>query len=88
MRCALGVLTRDVDTSVEGSGDLGIHLDQKLLLLGQLLIAVGYHFLDPRGKRLADEGVCDVDDPTSWYFVDIAVFGKVLVDFRTLASLL
>ena len=40
-------LTADVDAAVEGSCDLWVHLDEQILLLCQLLVAVNDLLFNP-----------------------------------------
>ena len=40
-------LTADVDAAVEGSCDRWVHLDEQILLLGQLFVATNDLFFNP-----------------------------------------
>ena len=45
------------------------------MLLGELFVAVGDRLIDPRGERLAHDGVGDIDEPLPGDFVHVAVVG-------------
>ena len=77
-------LTGDVHRVVEGFGDFGVHLDEELLLLGKLIVPIGYFSVHPFGKWLAYHSVGDVDQPLAWDLVHVAVFWEVVGDKRIL----
>ena len=73
-------LTTNVHAVVKSSGDRRIHVDQQVLLLGQLVVAGGDLRLDPGAELLTDDGVGDVDEPLPWDLVHVTVFREVVVD--------
>ena len=54
-------LTADVDARVERLGDLWVHVDEQVLLLGQLLVADDDPIVYPLLHRLTNDRICDVE---------------------------
>ena len=72
---------------MESSGNLRIHFDKKILLLGQVFVALTDLILDPGSEGLSSHGIDDVDEPLTWDLVHIPVFRKVRGDFGVLPGL-
>ena len=81
-------LTTDVNTAVKSFGNLGIHVDQEVLLLGKLLVAIGNLRFDPGTEWFTNDGVDDVDEPLPWDLMHVTVFREVIIDQGNLPSLL
>ena len=81
-------LTADIHTAVKSLCNFRIHIDQKVLLLGKLLVAIGDLCLDPSAELFTNDGVGNVDEPLTWNLVHVTVFGKVVVDHGHLSGLL
>ena len=65
--------------------NLWVELEEKVLLLCNLLVPVGNRLTDPICKRLANEGVADIDNPLTRHLLDITLIGEVLRNSRVLA---
>ena len=69
---------------MEGLRNLWVHVDQKILLLCQFLVATDNLVLDPSGEGLSDDRVSHVYEPLARDLVYVTIFGKVVRDFRVL----
>lgn len=81
-------LTADVHAAVEGPGNLRIHIDQEVLLFGELLVSISNLRLDPGAEWFADDGVGDVDEPLPRDLMHVTVFREVVIDQRDLPGLI
>ena len=72
--------TADVHAAVESLGNLGVHLDQEILLPSQVFVASCDLILDPGAEGLSDDRVGHVDEPLPRHLVHVAVFRKVVAD--------
>lgn len=57
--------------------DFGIHLDEEILLLGELLMAVAAHAVDPVGKGLLYQREAHVEEELPGQLVDVPLVGQV-----------
>ena len=81
-------LTADVAAGVEGLGDLGIHLDEHLPPLGQLLVARGDLLPHPLEEGFADYTINDIKQPLARDLVDVPVVHEVGLHLGVLAAVL
>ena len=72
---------------MESFGDFFVHLDQQLLLLRQLLVAIRDFSLHPLTEWFTDNCVGDVNEPLSGHLVHVTIFWQMLADIRILSSL-
>ena len=62
----LKVLTTDGCRSIKGNRNIRIKRNGEVLLLKQLFVPFKDQLLDPISEIIADNAVCNVDDPLAW----------------------
>ena len=82
------VLTADVDAGLERSVDVWIHLDVKVLLLGQDGVTISYFLPDPIGECITDHGVGDIAQPRSRNLENVSLVWDVPWSVLVLVDLL
>ena len=73
---------------MESFGYFFVHLDQQLLLLSQLLVAIRDFSLHPLTEWFTNDCIGDVDEPLPGHFVHVSIFRQMLAYIRILSSLL
>ena len=83
----MAALTADGGRGPEDLRDLRVHLDQQVLLLGDLLMAELDLLLDPLVEGLAEDGRDDVADPLLLRLGDLERrMGQVAEDMRVMVG--
>ena len=73
-------LTADFGRGEEGVGHGCVHCDHVALLLGDRLVPLGDHALDPVEEGLLDDRSYHVADPLLRHLMDLLRVGQVVVD--------
>ena len=73
-------LTADVDTTVECLRNLRVHLNEELLLLGELFVTTCNLILHPGFEWCTQNGIRDIDQPLAGNFMHVPVIWKIVTD--------